>query len=298
MSAVIELPAPSTLAPVPLTRGDGARAIAFDARRRDRPGHLSSPGARRWPRRCPTGRYAINLCEDRYRFLVAFCAAAVRGQTTLLPPSRAPAVIDQVRGAVSRQLLPRRRRAARWRRRNCLRSCRDALPRARRRAVADRRRRAGRDRLHLRQHRPAAPNAKTWAQLPHQHRAEPGRARRTCSAGRRDAARRRHGAAAAHVRHGDVGAAAAARRRSRCIRARPFFPADVARALHDAPTPPLLVTTPVHLRALVESRRARCRRWPASSRPPRRCRRPSSPRQRKRASAAKCAKCSVRPKPA
>jgi len=34
---------------------------------------------------------------------------------------------------------------------------------------------------------------------------------------------------------------------------RPFFPADVVRALCDAPTPPLLVTTPVHLRALLES---------------------------------------------
>ncbi|HEX2596116.1 MAG TPA: AMP-binding protein, partial [Luteimonas sp.] len=33
--------------------------------------------------------------EDRHRFLLAFCAVAVRGQTTLLPPSRAPAVIAE-----------------------------------------------------------------------------------------------------------------------------------------------------------------------------------------------------------
>ena len=26
----------------------------------------------------PNGRHAINLCEDRYRFLVAFCAVALR----------------------------------------------------------------------------------------------------------------------------------------------------------------------------------------------------------------------------
>jgi acyl-coenzyme A synthetase/AMP-(fatty) acid ligase len=32
----------------------------------------------------------INLVDDRYRFLVGFAAALVRGQTTLLPPSRAP----------------------------------------------------------------------------------------------------------------------------------------------------------------------------------------------------------------
>ena len=43
----------------------------------------------------PEGSHAINLCEDRYRFLVAFCAAAVRGQPTLLPPSRAVGVIAE-----------------------------------------------------------------------------------------------------------------------------------------------------------------------------------------------------------
>ena len=36
-------------------------------------------------------------------------------------------------------------------------------------------------------------------------------------------------------------------------RARPFFPEDIARALRDAHAHRLLVTTPVHLRALVES---------------------------------------------
>src|SRR5438105_1782880 len=36
----------------------------------------------------------INLCADRYDFLAAFGAALLRGQTTLLPASRAPAVVD------------------------------------------------------------------------------------------------------------------------------------------------------------------------------------------------------------
>jgi len=43
----------------------------------------------------PAAAHAINLCEDRYRFLVAFCAVAMRGQTNLLPPSRAPAAVDE-----------------------------------------------------------------------------------------------------------------------------------------------------------------------------------------------------------
>ena len=43
----------------------------------------------------PAGRDAINLCEDRYAFIVAFCAVVCRGQTNLLPPSRAPQTVDE-----------------------------------------------------------------------------------------------------------------------------------------------------------------------------------------------------------
>jgi len=42
------------------------------------------------------GRYLINLCEHRDYFLIAFCAALVRGHTNLLPSSRAEGVIDEV----------------------------------------------------------------------------------------------------------------------------------------------------------------------------------------------------------
>ncbi len=37
-------------------------------------------------------RFAINLCNDRYHFLVAFLAIAMKGQTNLLPPNQAPGV--------------------------------------------------------------------------------------------------------------------------------------------------------------------------------------------------------------
>lgn len=46
--------------------------------------------------RLPDGRHAVNLCADRYRFLVAFCAVAVAGQTNLLPTSRAPRAVAEV----------------------------------------------------------------------------------------------------------------------------------------------------------------------------------------------------------
>jgi len=44
----------------------------------------------------PSAAYAVNLCEDRYRFIVCLAAAALRQQVTLLPSSRAPAVVDAV----------------------------------------------------------------------------------------------------------------------------------------------------------------------------------------------------------
>ena len=44
----------------------------------------------------PSAPGAVNLCEHRDNFLVAFVALLMRGQACLLPPSRASAVIDEV----------------------------------------------------------------------------------------------------------------------------------------------------------------------------------------------------------
>jgi acyl-coenzyme A synthetase/AMP-(fatty) acid ligase len=44
----------------------------------------------------PEADSAVNLCDDRYAFLVAFCAMISRGQVNLLPPSRAPRAVDEV----------------------------------------------------------------------------------------------------------------------------------------------------------------------------------------------------------
>ena len=44
----------------------------------------------------PDQQHVLNLCTDRYLFLVGFAAALIRGQITLLPPSRAPKVMEEV----------------------------------------------------------------------------------------------------------------------------------------------------------------------------------------------------------
>ncbi|MBE9519749.1 MAG: acyl-CoA synthetase [Proteobacteria bacterium] len=44
----------------------------------------------------PNTRYAVNLCNDRYLFMVAFSAAIISGQTNLLPANRAARTILDV----------------------------------------------------------------------------------------------------------------------------------------------------------------------------------------------------------
>ena len=56
-------------------------------------GHASSLAAR-----LPDRPYVINLCADRYEFLVGFCAAVIAGQCTLMPPNRQAQTMLSVAG--------------------------------------------------------------------------------------------------------------------------------------------------------------------------------------------------------
>jgi acyl-coenzyme A synthetase/AMP-(fatty) acid ligase len=47
----------------------------------------------------PPGTCVVNLCEDRYDFLVAFCAIVLAGQVNLLPPTRAPRAVAEIMAA-------------------------------------------------------------------------------------------------------------------------------------------------------------------------------------------------------
>ncbi|MDI9238239.1 AMP-binding protein [Lysobacter sp. LF1] len=248
MSAVVDVVITTQVAPVPLTCGDGARAIAFDAGRAIDLRTFTRQ-VRALAATLPHARHAINLCEDRYRYLVAFCAAAVRGQTTLMPASRAPAMIEQVLAQypdayciTDVELSPAPPHCVRmlatldeldgeplmledeWRVAIGFTSGSTGQPR---------------------------PYDKTW------------RSFRTSTAqnlaaldGLLSANGVTHVIATVPPQHmygmemtvllpllGQVSVHSA----------RPLFPADVVRALCDAPSPPLLVTTPVHLRALVAS---------------------------------------------
>jgi acyl-coenzyme A synthetase/AMP-(fatty) acid ligase len=97
MSAVIQ-GARSDAASLPLVAGSPGRVVAWIGGRpvsqNEFLGHVAAVAAQ-----LPHANAAVNLCEDRYHFLVAFAAVAVAGQTNLLPPSRARQAVDEVMDA-------------------------------------------------------------------------------------------------------------------------------------------------------------------------------------------------------
>lgn len=46
--------------------------------------------------RLPDAGFALNLCEDRYYFLLGFCALLVKGAINLLPPNRQPLTLTEL----------------------------------------------------------------------------------------------------------------------------------------------------------------------------------------------------------
>ena len=199
----------------------------------------------------PTAAAAVNLCEDRYAFLVAFCAIALRGQANLLPSSRAPQAVDEVMAAhpgcyaLGEQALDPAPRGYRQ-----LPSLDGALPREP--AAAWPSIPAGQVvAIGYTSGSTGTPgaNPKSWGSF---HASNAGNLAMLRAA----VGPRFEIVATVPPQHmygmemsvllpllGDVGVHAG----------RPFFPADVAAALAEVPAPRVLVTTPVHLRALVES---------------------------------------------
>lgn len=192
---------------------------------------------------------AVNLCEDRYAFLVAFAALALRGQVNLLPPSRAPHAVDEVMGhhpgayAIGEQALdpapagylripPLSRMAPAYGDVPVIAA--DQVV-----AIGYTSGSTGKPK----------PNVKTWGSFV---ASNAGNEHMLVSA----VGPTFHTVATVPPQHmyglemsvvmpllSDAGIHAG----------RPFFPADVATALASLPEPRVLVTTPVHLRALVES---------------------------------------------
>jgi acyl-coenzyme A synthetase/AMP-(fatty) acid ligase len=193
----------------------------------------------------PAARYAVNLCEDRYRFLVAFCATAIAGQTNLLPSSRAPLAIAETLHAYpgsyalterpldpapsSRQVVfPARLEAPTL-------TVIPEIPASHTIAIAFTSGSTG---------QPKA-NSKTWGGF---CASSALNADLLCA----DAAPNIVATVPAQHMYGlELSVLLPLRSGAAIHTGHPFFPADIAHALHEIPAPRLLVTTPVHLRALL-----------------------------------------------
>lgn len=247
MSAVIEHQN-SGASQQPLARGDSARALLFDES-----GEISLADyfaqVRGLAAMLPAQTHVINLCEDRYKFLVAFGAAALRGQVTLLPSSRAPAVVDEVRArypdsyCLGEQAFPDTPPHY-WR-------LPEQLPRREGEPIM-----IDDDALVAIGFTSGStgcpkPNAKTWGSFRAGTAQNLAALRDLWPA---DAIPRFVATVPPQHMYGmELSVLMPLLGEAAVHAGRPFFPGDVARALLHASAPRVLVTTPVHLRALVES---------------------------------------------
>lgn len=240
MSAVVQ---DNAIRMLPLVAGDGARPVVFG------PGGAVALDAflgraRALAARLPDARHAILLCEDREHFLLGFCAAALRGQAVLLPPSRAPGCIADI--------------AARHPGSHCLGDeAIDAFaPHAAHAAPMPGPTEVPADGLAVvaftsgSTGTPVA-HAKTWASF-HASTAQNAAALRDLWP-RGTIAHLVATVPSQHMYGMELSVLLPLLADVAVHAGRPFFPHDIVRALHEAPAPRLLVTTPVHLRALLDA---------------------------------------------
>lgn len=190
----------------------------------------------------PDTGFLVNLCTDRYRFMVGFAAALLRGQVSLMPATATPAVLRDL--------------AAEYRGLYALTDGADpGLPHL---VFPSELPAAGEIELSIPGGQPAVvlftsgstgkpkPVTKSWAVLVHSART---------AGDRLGAATMRGGCIVGTVPHqhsyGLESVITLAWQHGLAVATEaPLFPRDVRATLENAPAPRLLVTTPVHLRAL------------------------------------------------
>ena len=236
-----------TTTAMPMASGDEARPLLLGAASQACTLGRFSARVRALAAVLPDAPHAINLCESRDAFLVAFCAAAVRGQATLLPPSRAPDTVADIRarypgtyliGDAGTAIEPDVRLAHEFA------ELAGPLPVIDDATVVAIGFTSGSTGV------PGA-NPKTWGSM-RASTAQNIEALHDLWAG--DAIASVVATVPPQHMYGMEMSVLLPLLGPVAVHAgRPFFPDDIAAALRDVPAPRLLVTTPVHLRAVVES---------------------------------------------
>ena len=194
----------------------------------------------------PPALYAVNLCEDRYRFLVAFCAVALAGQTNLLPSSRTPQTVAETLHAYPGSYALSERALEPAPSRHFMLPT-DLAPLARGNvpeiaaqhvvAIAFTSGSTG----------PPKANAKTWGSF---CASSALNAQLLCADGAPNIVAT---VPPQHMYGLEMSVLLPLRSRAAVHIGQPFFPGDIIQGLQSVPSPRLLVTTPVHLRALLRA---------------------------------------------
>jgi acyl-coenzyme A synthetase/AMP-(fatty) acid ligase len=199
--------------------------------------------------RLPARVYVLNLCNDRYRFMVGFAAAMLRGQISLLPPSHTSDLVkrlaqhyadmycltDGAHGPGSLQTIsyPDLSDVS------LLQAPMSEIPATQVAAIVFTSGSTGNP----------MPNEKTWGALSRDVTAE---ASRLGILDRGDLTLL--GTVPPQHMYGFESTALIAMQGGVILHAaKPFFPADISALLNEIPGPRALITTPVHLRALLTS---------------------------------------------
>jgi acyl-coenzyme A synthetase/AMP-(fatty) acid ligase len=197
----------------------------------------------------PARAYVLNLCNDRYRFMVGFAAAMVRGQISLLPPSHTSDLVkrlaqhyadmycltDGAHGPDSLQTIsyPDLSDVS------LLKTPMPEIPATQVAAIVFTSGSTGNP----------MPNEKAWGALSRDVTAE---ASRLGILNRGDLTLL--GTVPPQHMYGFESTALIAMQGGVILHAaKPFFPADISAILNEIPGPRALITTPVHLRALLTS---------------------------------------------
>lgn len=193
-------------------------------------------------RALPAGAHVINLAENRYHFLLGWVAACLREQVTLLPAGQMEGVLAKLRREYPHHHTLDDESVARLIAQSAsLRSetlpTRWQLPAARIVAIAFTSGSTG----------ASMPHPKTWGSLFHNSRLAAaevlGGANRSLVST----------VPAQHMYGLEVSLLSALTAASFPYDGKPFYPADVRRALASMPAPRVLVTTPTHLKILADA---------------------------------------------
>ena len=192
----------------------------------------------------PDATAALNLCERRENFLLGFVALLMRGQTCLMPPSRAPAVVAEVLQAHPGAYVLDDSKVDQCRAGSGVARGFPDIPPDRVVVVGYTSGSTG---------RPKA-NPKTWGSLVASTHLNTGRLREALEIEDEDVAPWIVATVPPQHMYGmELSVLMPLLGGAGIHGAHPLYPADVAAALEDLPVPRVLVTAPVHLRALLES---------------------------------------------